>query len=97
MYYIDTSVLVAYYCPEPISEAAERLLQRVETPVISSLTEVELVSAIARKVRGKELSAGDGNRIINQYRSHRKDAILRLISLTEAHFQAAFNMLSYRA
>jgi len=94
MYYIDTSVLVAYYCPEPVSEAAERLLQRVETPVISSLTEVELVSAIARKVREKELSVGDGNRIINQYRSHRKDTILRLISLTEAHFQAAFNMLS---
>ena len=94
MYYIDTSVLVAYYCPEPISEAAERLLQRVKTPVISSLTEVELVSAIARKVREKELPVGDGNRIINQYRSHRKDAILRLISLTEAHFQAAFNMLS---
>ena len=97
MYYIDTSVLVAYYCPEPISEAAERLLQRVKTPVISSLTEVELVSAIARKVREKELPVGDGNRIINQYRSHRKNAILRLISLAEVHFQAAFNMLSYRA
>ena len=94
MYYIDTSVLVAYYCPEPISEAAERFLQRIEKPVISSLTEVELVSAIARKVREKELPVGDGNRIINQYLSHRQDAILLLISLTEAHFQAAFNILS---
>ena len=94
MIYIDTSVLVAYYCPEPISEAAERLLQRVENPSISSLTEVELVSAIARKIREKELSVADGNRILNQYRSHREAAVLPLIILTEAHFQTAFNMLS---
>jgi predicted nucleic acid-binding protein len=94
MHYIDTSVLVAYYCPEPISDAAERLLQRVENPVISSLTEVELVSAIARKIREKELSVGDGNRIINRYRLHKEDAILLFISLTDAHFQTAFNMLS---
>ena len=94
VYYIDTSVLVAYYCPEPISEAVERFLQRIENPAISDLTEVELVSAVARKVREKELPVGDGNRIIKQYLSHKQDAILLLISLTEAHFQAAFNMLS---
>ena len=94
MHYIDTSVLVAYYCPEPISEAVERLLQRVKNPSISSLTEVELVSAISGKIREKELSVADGNRIVNQYRSQRKSAILPLINLTEAHFQTAFSMLS---
>jgi len=26
MVYIDTSVLVAYYCPEPLSEKVERFL-----------------------------------------------------------------------
>ena len=67
MYYIDTSVLVAYYCPEPMSEIVERFLQRLEYPVISTLTEVEFASAIAGKVRGKELSREDGNRIINQF------------------------------
>ena len=25
MFYIDTSVIVAYYCPEPLSEKAEEL------------------------------------------------------------------------
>ncbi|MBW1961580.1 MAG: type II toxin-antitoxin system VapC family toxin [Deltaproteobacteria bacterium] len=94
MYYIDTSVLVAYYCPEPMSETVERFLKGIEGPTISSLTEVELVSAIARKIREKELSVGDGNRIINQYLLHRKDAILLLIAITDAHFQAAFKMLS---
>jgi len=94
LHYIDTSILVAYYCPEPFSEAVERLLQSIKGPVISSLTEIELVSAIARKVREKELSVADGNRIINQYRLHRKDAVLPMISLTDAHFQTAFNILS---
>jgi len=94
MYYIDTSVLVAYYCPEPISEAVERFLRRVERPAISSLTEVELVSAIARKVRDRELKKEDGNRILNQYKLHRQDAILKWIVLGEIHFQTAFSILS---
>ena len=94
MYYIDTSVLVAYYCPEPISEAVERFLRRIERPAISSLTEVELVSAIARKVRDRALRKEDGNRIINQYKRHRQDAFLKWIPLGETHFQAAFNVLS---
>lgn len=94
LYYIDTSVLVAYYCPEPISEAVERFLRRLEHPAISSLTEVELVSAIARKVRDRELKKEDGNRIINQYQLHRQEAIFNLITLSETHFQTAFNVLS---
>ncbi len=94
MYYIDTSVLVAYYCPEPISEAVERFLRRIERPAISSLTEVELVSAIARKVRDREIKKEDGNRIINQYKLHRQNAIFKYISLSETHFQTAFDVLS---
>jgi len=58
------------------------------------LTEVEPVSAVARKVREKELSAGDGNRIIQQYHLHGKAAVLPLIAINEAHFQTAFHMLS---
>ena len=41
MIYADTSVLVAYYCPEPLSEKAEALLTTHEQPVISALAEVE--------------------------------------------------------
>jgi uncharacterized protein len=46
MVYIDTSVLVAYYCPEPLSEKAEKLLIRYLKPAISSLTEVGFFSAV---------------------------------------------------
>ena len=56
MNYIDTSVLIAYYCPEPISETAEKLILSSKRPCISSLTEVELASALSRNVREKNLS-----------------------------------------
>ena len=39
--YIDTSVLGAYYCPEPSSATAENALRQIAVPVISTLTEVE--------------------------------------------------------
>jgi len=66
MYYIDTSVLVAYYCPEALSEQVQVFLSEQVKPAISSLTEVELFSAIARKVRMGELGQSDGNRIISR-------------------------------
>ena len=46
--YIDTSVLGAYYCPEPGSVAAEKALLRIEGPVISALSEVEFVSLVSK-------------------------------------------------
>lgn len=47
--YIDTSVLGAYYCPEPLSGAAEAALLELRDPCISPLTEVEFASLVARK------------------------------------------------
>lgn len=41
---VDTSVLGAYYCPEPLGPAAESALQRLDDPVISTLTEVEFAA-----------------------------------------------------
>ena len=42
MFYIDTSVVAAYYCPEPLSEKAEDFFTSHLQPAISSLTEGEL-------------------------------------------------------
>ncbi len=62
MAYIDTSVLVAYYCPEPLSDQVEAILLNTERPAISQLTEVEFISALTRKIRGQMLTTGDGGR-----------------------------------
>ena len=89
MYYVDTSVLVAYYCPEPISETAEKLILSSKRPCISSLTEVELASALSRKIREKNLSPDDGNKIFNQFQSHLEQSLYGLTAVEDRHYQTA--------
>ena len=93
MYYLDTSVLAVYYCPEPLSEQAEKIIIRAKRPRISSLTEVELASAVSRKIREKNISPEDGNKIFNQFRSHLKESLYRLISVEDRHYQTAKNWI----
>ena len=89
MYYVDTSVLVAYYCPEPISETAEKLILSSKRPCISSLTEVELASALSSKIREKNLSPDDGNKIFNQFQSHFEQSFYGLTAVDDRHYQTA--------
>lgn len=68
--YVDTSVLAAYYCPEPLSPLAERTIRSLSSPAISELTLVEFTSAVSRKVRDKTLSREDGARVLVQFEAH---------------------------
>lgn len=70
MFYIDTSVIVAYYYPEPLSEKAEAFLMTHIRPAISTLTEVEMFSVLSRKIREGGLSRKDAGRIIAKFLSH---------------------------
>ena len=94
MPYIDTSVLVAFYCPEPLSNDVERLLQRTKDPYISPLVEVELASAVSRKVREKTLSVTDAARIIAEFKTHIDQGIFHMVSISSIHFACAFNWIA---
>ena len=93
MHYLDTSILAAYYCPEPLSEKVEKFLISADRPCISSLTEVELASALSRKIREKNLSSEDGNKIFNQFQTHRIESLYRLIAVEDRHYQTAKNWI----
>lgn len=93
MYYLDTSILAAYYCPEPLSEKVEKIIISARRPCISSLNEVELASAISRKIREKNLSREDGNKIFNQFQTHLKESLYRLITVEDRHYQTAKNWI----
>lgn len=69
-YYIDTSALVAYYCPEPLSERVEAFLTTHVQTAISRLTELEIFSAISRKIHEGNLDRDAGSRIANLFVSH---------------------------
>ncbi|MEA2108482.1 MAG: type II toxin-antitoxin system VapC family toxin [Pseudomonadota bacterium] len=89
MIYVDTSVLVGYYCPEALSSQAEELSREQIKPGLSSLTEVEFASAVAKKVRQRELSRIDGNRILAKFVSHVKAELFQMIPVEDHHWQLA--------
>ncbi|OGR06354.1 MAG: hypothetical protein A2511_10130 [Deltaproteobacteria bacterium RIFOXYD12_FULL_50_9] len=89
MIYIDTSILAAYYCLEPLSDIVEAKLMEVRNPAISLLTEIELASAISRKIREGNLSREAGNRIINQFQAHIAHHLFRLLPIEHEHYQQA--------
>ena len=94
MYYIDTSVLAAYYCPEALSDKAEEVITSAAMPVISPLTRLELFSAISRKVREGMLPE-DGNRIIRQFELHLfEQKLYRQLDIDEHHYSMAANWIA---
>ena len=70
MFYVDTSIIVAYYCPESLSEKSEAFITTHARLAISNLTELELFSAISRKIRDGNMDRKDGSRVISELLAH---------------------------
>lgn len=87
--YIDTSVLVAYYLPEPLSTRAERVLLRGGMPAISPLVELEFASVLARKVRARELAPTGAGTALEQFRMHREQGMYLRLEIGDAHYTQA--------
>ncbi|MBS3809700.1 MAG: type II toxin-antitoxin system VapC family toxin [Desulfobacterales bacterium] len=94
MCYLDTSVLAAYYCPEPLSHKIQTFLGQQNKLVISSLTEVEFFSAVSRKVRMGEIEKPDGNRILAKFTAHAETGIFTMISVENKHWRLARGWIS---
>lgn len=91
---MDTSALVPYYCPESLSTAAQRFLGRHVERAISDLVEVELLSALARKVRTGELRRADAQRIQDVFRTHLEAGLYLRLPVERRHFTAAREWLA---
>jgi len=87
--YLDTSVLVAYYCPEPLSDKVEELVTSHAKPGLSHLVEVELFSAVARKVREGQLEKKDAKRILSYFLKHLNEGFYSRHPLNALHYQTA--------
>ncbi len=92
--YIDTSVLAAYYCPEPLSGQAQQALREEMQRAISWLVETEMVSVIARKVRTRELRPAEGRRVLALFQSHLDQGSYTRLALEGAHFAKAREWLA---
>ncbi len=84
--YIDTSVLVAYYCPEPLSKKVEAFITAYAQPAMSALTEIEMFSAISRKVREKLMDHRDADRVTAKFISHLDNRYFTYLPVESHHF-----------
>jgi uncharacterized protein len=87
--YIDTSLLVPYYCPETLSGAADRVLRGDSQPAISDLVEVEFFSALAMKVRTRGMAAADARRVGEEFLGHVHGAMYARIAVQRRHYDVA--------
>jgi predicted nucleic acid-binding protein len=89
MVYVDTSVLVAYYCPEPLSEKVEIFLTTHTKPIISALTEIELFSAVSKKVRTKEMKRKDAGRVVARFLADMENDYYTYLPLEASYYRLA--------
>ena len=94
MTYIDTSILVAFYYPEKISDQVEEILINTKSPAISQLTEVELTSALARKTREKTLSKKDAIDVLSMFRAHIDKKSFQFLPIQPKHYTTAMNWIA---
>lgn len=89
MHYLDTGVLAAYYCPEPLSNKVQKTLNRLAGPTISPLVELELHSALAMKVRNREMDAATAGQVAAMFQLHLADGHYRVVPIGAREYTLA--------
>ncbi len=94
MAYIDTSVLVAYLCPEPLHARAFRVLNSYSARVLTPLVQVELASALAIKTRTGQSNAASARAVLAQFRQLVDDNLFTMREITVTDYQKAYDWLT---
>lgn len=82
VYFFDTSALVKYYHTEIGSSQITALVESSDHQIhISRLSHVEWLSAFARHVRTKEITAAEFKRLRSRFYADLKARIFRISSL----------------
>ncbi len=89
MFYVDTSLIAAYYTPEPLSDQVEEFLRSQDRPGVSSLTELELFSALSRKVREEGLDPADAGKVGARFLAHLENEFYTRVPVEAGHYRLA--------
>ena len=97
--YIDTNLLVAYYCDEPLSKIVDIILRDLELRVISNLSIIEFYSALSKKTRcdhiaKAQLDSKSAIKIRKLFNAHVKQGHFKKITLVNKHYALAQSYLS---
>lgn len=94
MIYLDTSVVAPLYWAEALSNQVEELLSHETEPTVSQLVEVELVSALSRRVRMAEISQTEASAIAAQFQADLDNGFYIRLPLEPLHYTTAHNWIS---
>lgn len=89
MIYLDTSVIAPFYWAEALSNTVEELLRTETERGLSQLVEVELFSALSRRVRMREISQEDARTIATRFSYHLDSNFYLRIPIESVHYQLA--------
>ncbi len=91
--YIDTLARAPLYVPEVLSSVVTTRLAQEAELYISPLTEMELCSALALKVRQRRLHRRDAARALSLLTQHRQHNRYAIVHLTANVFESAATYL----
>lgn len=89
MIYLDTSVVVPFYLPEFFSSAARGLLRTEPQPALSQLVEVEVFSAVSRRVRMGEISLEQARQIATDFQADLEGGFYTRFPVEPIHYDRA--------
>ena len=92
--YLDTSVVVAYYLPAPLSTRAQAIYTAQTAPAISELVELEFFAALSLRLRVRNLDRAHGERVASLFLSHVAGGWYTRIHLHAGHYLAARNFIA---
>lgn len=95
MIYLDTSIVAPLYWAETLSDRIEELVLSETELGLSQLVEVELVSALSRRVRMREISQDDATAIVERFQSDIDSGFYTRITLETIHYHLAREWISW--
>ncbi|MBF2067030.1 MAG: type II toxin-antitoxin system VapC family toxin [Calothrix sp. C42_A2020_038] len=94
MIYLDTSIVAPLYWTEPLSDTVEELVLSETELGLSQLVEVELISALSRRVRMGEISQDDAAAIVERFQIDIDSSFYNRITLETIHYHLAREWIS---
>jgi predicted nucleic acid-binding protein len=87
--YIDTSCLGSYYIEEIHTQKVQSILLSDDSPIVSSLTEVEFHSLLNKKCRMNQLNYVQQKQVIDKFNEHLRAGLFEMLPVTETVFHTA--------
>ncbi|MBA2759417.1 MAG: type II toxin-antitoxin system VapC family toxin [Chloroflexia bacterium] len=92
--YLDSSVVIAYYVPEAKSARVQAMYERLTTPMISELVELELIAGLSLRIRTGDVERAQGEEVMTLFDEHLNAGLYSRLQLRAEHYRWARDAIS---